>query len=282
MYCMGLCLEGGKGAVNHVANTSYVLTGVFDCKYIYPSLYLVLHRTVVNCEPELMALSKPLDGFRCSFTYSPLKCRVCNFILRDPQSVDCCKQNFCRGCIVKVKDNDGVCPHCSKDFVHYSNVQLASILDTSEVYCMYRCGWKGLLCEHDNHLNLYPDPKETWLDGCRDAKVSCIYCKNETTLRYLLLDRIKYTLSISKLDCVCSITVDIQNKWYDVGLVLELKTETLDSIKSRCTDPSACYHEMLKNWITTSSQPCWRKLLQALETTAVDHKKLAVTIERGI
>ena len=65
-------------------------------------------------------------GYFCKFTGDPSKCHMCYSTLHDPQ-----KKKFCKQCIVRVKQNDGLCPECGKDFKSLPCEELNEILQIS-------------------------------------------------------------------------------------------------------------------------------------------------------
>ena len=227
-----------------------------------------------------MALSK--KEFECSFPSAPLKCTICKFILREPHTVGCCEQNFCKNCISEVKQNHGNCPSCTRpDFVHSPNKDLYEVLLQFEVYCTNVCGWKGLLKVHDRHLNINP-PNEKWLEGCTKVEVQCIYCKSEVKRRQDLLKYLEKVLDQSKVEAIITITSEkVHTKWIHLGDELSLDSSTIDEIRQKNKNTQDCYIELLQKWITTTGTANWLKLLQALRNPAVGFKTLSMDVERS-
>ena len=71
--------------------------------------------------------------------------------------------------------------------------------------------------------------------------------------------------------------LDVQHNWYPLGLQLKLRTETLDSIRQRFSDPTCQLLEMLKVWLTTADNPSWKTLTDALRN--VEASQLADDLE---
>lgn len=227
-----------------------------------------------------MALSKPIRGFNCSFTFPPLECPKCRHILRDPNIVDCCnKKNVCKPCTVKSQK----CPECGKNAQHYPNDKLNEVILKFIVDCTNQCGWNGPLGEHDRHLNVGQKDKATWLDGCENVDIECAYCRRETKKRSILLRRIDYTFRPSKLECIYDLTKDeVCSKWIDVGLNLGLEYDDLKSIEEQLRgSPESCYKQMILEWIRAKDEASWRKLFCAFRKRDLKFNNLATRLEKG-
>ena len=154
-----------------------------------------------------------------------------------------------------------------------------------EVYCKNRCGWKGPLGEHDRHLNIDP-ADDQWLNGCPTVTVTCIHCKKWNTFQskrsfFLTNQYLEKTFSISKLDAIYKITIEVQNLWHEVGVALGLKKAKLKTIGQRCSDDSSRYQELIKEWIQSSNGANWRKLLCAFKSSNVQAAALSKKVERS-
>ena len=69
----------------------------------------------------------------------------------------------------------------------------------------------------------------------------------------------------------------IRNKWYDIGIELDLNIAELDVIKSQHNDdPAECLLEMIKIWLR-SINPCptWDVLAEALRAEAINELMVA-------
>ena len=199
--------------------------------------------------------------------------------------VQCCKQNFCKFCISRVQEKGGKCPKCNSNIVHHpiANKELEGALLQFEVQCENKCGWKGPLKQHDSHLNSNP-PDSTWLDGCKEVIVRCIYCNCKSKRKYLL-QRLEYRFSESKVDSVNHITscVGLCAKWHDIGMELGFDSTTLQAIRVLHSQnkPEECYRDMLKEWIESSEDANWKNLLDVLRKPTMNFKYLATKIEQG-
>ena len=69
----------------------------------------------------------------------------------------------------------------------------------------------------------------------------------------------------------------VRNKWYDIGLELNIPYHTLNVIEKDCPNNCAdCLRKMLENWLTrTYPGPSWSGLVDALSSEPVGEKRLA-------
>ena len=68
-------------------------------------------------------------------------------------------------------------------------------------------------------------------------------------------------------------------RWYNLGLQLGVRPETLDRIRARFNDPRDQLREVLKTWLTTSDNPSWKALTDALKSPAMGANRLAGSLE---
>ena len=68
--------------------------------------------------------------------------------------------------------------------------------------------------------------------------------------------------------------------WYPLGLQLQVRTSTLDGIRVQFQNPRDQLLEMLKTWLTTSGNTCWKTLTDALRSRSVGASQLASVLER--
>ena len=228
-----------------------------------------------------MASSEPRSGYKCSFTYKPLQCCECSHIIREAHTTNCCKRNFCKECILKVQRNV-LCPACSKpQSGHRPNRDLNEVLQNFKVNCTNECGWTGYLREHDKHLNIDPEDSK-WLKGCEKIVVQCIFCRKEADERAALLKLLQGTLEPSDWEVVYDSTKEVCHKWKDVGDELGIDDTSLKSIEVRCRNiPEDCYRELLQNWIQSTGDANWEKLIQALKNRTVEFNHLSNKLEKG-
>ena len=72
--------------------------------------------------------------------------------------------------------------------------------------------------------------------------------------------------------------LDVQTKWYNLGLQLDLPVSTQDRIKTQFSDPREQLLEMLKTWLRTGYQS-WKTLTDALRNRNVGESQLADDLE---
>ena len=65
-------------------------------------------------------------------------------------------------------------------------------------------------------------------------------------------------------------------KWYDLGLQLQLQSYVLDNIRTAHRDIDSCKQNMLSEWLKRDPEASWEKLACAL--TATGHKTCAAKI----
>ena len=68
-------------------------------------------------------------------------------------------------------------------------------------------------------------------------------------------------------------------KWYNLGLQLNVRTGTLDKIKTEFPDPNDQLREMLKVWLNSSDNPTWKTLIDGLRSRIVGASQLAGDLE---
>ena len=99
-------------------------------------------------------------------------------------------------------------------------------------------------------------------------------------VRYLIFFPLTVTLVPEDLREVRSAIYSVRDKWYDIGLELNISFRTLNVIKTDCPQNSAdCLREMLVEWLSrTSPAPSWSSLVEALSSEPVGEKRLAKKI----
>ena len=73
--------------------------------------------------------------------------------------------------------------------------------------------------------------------------------------------------------------LDVSAHWYPLGLQLQVRTSTLDGIRIQFQNPRDQLLEMLKTWLTTSDNPSWKTLTDALRSRSVGASQLAGVLE---
>ncbi len=87
-------------------------------------------------------------------------------------------------------------------------------------------------------------------------------------------------LTIADLNKVYLATFTARIKWRNFLLVLEISTDTIDSIGTKWRDnPDDCYREGLLEWLK-GGERSWEDVVKALSNPIVGHSYLARTIER--
>ena len=230
-----------------------------------------------------MSVARSKEGAKCKFAFEPLICSICNYILREPHAVSCCQQTFCKTCILTLKDSKKKCPGCHKKEFEFTLCEdLNKVLGQFEVHCSNKCGWKGPLKDHDNHMNLNP-PDDKRLEGCGKVKVKCIYCGEESHPRHILLTKVEAVFSAPKWNDVSKITISASEKWNQIGVALEMDSTTMEEIKSEYEAEGihTCYCKLIKKWIESSESANWSKLLTAFKAPSVKLETLFRDVERS-
>ena len=69
---------------------------------------------------------------------------------------------------------------------------------------------------------------------------------------------------------------DVRVKWYDIGIQLNISTDTLDAIRTENPEYGKCLREMLKHWLSSKSQQAtFEALVEALSSEPVGENTLA-------
>ena len=110
-------------------------------------------------------------------------CPVCFQLLRDPRITRCCKKNFCRACVSRIRGGDiNSCPLCRHpNFITQKNALLTGEVYKLQVFCANRskgCDWTGCLGEAETHLNINPHIRYLSY-GCQFTLVQCQFCFQE-------------------------------------------------------------------------------------------------------
>ena len=79
-------------------------------------------------------------------------------------------------------------------------------------------------------------------------------------------------LGLNDLPTVLDELYDIRDKWYNLGLRLNVSTEKLESLTSH--DQDSCFRQVLVNWLK-SGKATWLALCQALSHRTVGQEELA-------
>ena len=111
----------------------------------------------------------------------------------------------------------------------------------------------------------------------REKGISHSFHMHESQWHYLF-----HTVNLGPDDLrsVRSAIYSIRNKWYDVGVELNISFQTLNAIRTDCPNNCAdCLREMLVVWLSrTSPPPSWSGLVEALSSEPVGERRLAEQI----
>ena len=86
-------------------------------------------------------------------------------------------------------------------------------------------------------------------------------------------------LTINDLGMVCEAVYEARTKAYEIGLILRVPVDTLESIEDQYRVPGDKLREVLKTWLRTAPKPTWQDILDALRSRMVGQPKLASDIE---
>lgn len=82
-------------------------------------------------------------------------------------------------------------------------------------------------------------------------------------------------LSIADLVTVLNDTFQCRAKWYNLGIQLRVVVGTLDCFKVQYGDPGDQLREVLRTWLTSSDNPTWMALTEALKSPVIEETRLA-------
>ena len=87
-------------------------------------------------------------------------------------------------------------------------------------------------------------------------------------------------LTIADLKKLYLVTFDARIKWRNILLILDVPSDTIDSIGTKWRDnPDECYREGLKEWLKGGKRS-WEDVIKALSSPIVGHSDIARTIEK--
>ena len=82
-------------------------------------------------------------------------------------------------------------------------------------------------------------------------------------------------MSITDLATVLNDTYPCRAKWYNLGIQLRVAVGTLDCFKVQYGDPGDQLREVLRTWLTSSYNPTWIALTEALRSPVIEETQLA-------
>ena len=71
----------------------------------------------------------------------------------------------------------------------------------------------------------------------------------------------------------------MHEEWYPLGLLLKVRTEILEWIRTQFLDSRHQLREMLKFWLTTADKPSLKTLIDALRSRSVGASQLASVLK---
>jgi hypothetical protein len=88
-------------------------------------------------------------------------------------------------------------------------------------------------------------------------------------------------LDIRDLYVICSNFWEARNKWFNIGLGLNLEESDLEAIRQTNRDNvDDCFRDMLRKWLRTSLRPMQSTLIIVLRDKTVGFNQLAEELER--
>ena len=120
-----------------------------------------------------MAASSKAHGYQYEFidsVFEDFYCKQCGLVAREIVIASCCTENYCKGCIQAVKQDNKPCPGCGEEsFIVIAHVKYQKKISALKISCSLKergCGWSGPLASLDAHL--HPDTGD-----CEYADVDC-------------------------------------------------------------------------------------------------------------
>ena len=89
-------------------------------------------------------------------------------------------------------------------------------------------------------------------------------------------------LSIDDLGDLYAKLYNARNKWFDIGLALNIKFSALESIESEKQNNSDCLRQMLAHRIQSGGLLTWADLSGCLRHPTVERNDLASIIDQGL
>ena len=145
------------------------------------------------------------------------------------------------------------------------------------------CNTRIFHSQLDEHLNIDPTP-DTWLKGCDNADVKCIYCKKEFKRWQLKIKakRMDDQLDDQHFRAVVATMIIAKEKWYEIGLELNIDKKTLDQFKAIHTESeNECFYEVIQVWLSSKEEKTWRILVNALCSRTVGLVDQAEAVKRS-
>ena len=89
------------------------------------------------------------------------------------------------------------------------------------------------------------------------------------------------SLSVNDLKVLFPELYPARTKWYDIGLMLGVPVDTLDSVQSETDELGACLRKMLASALKSMNPKLtWNHIIDALKSVVVSEESLADTLSR--
>jgi len=88
------------------------------------------------------------------------------------------------------------------------------------------------------------------------------------------------SLGIADLATVLNETFPCCAKWYNLGVQLQVDVGILDCFRIMYIDPRDQLREVLRTWLTTSDNPTWQAMVQALSSPVIKEVRLARELQK--
>ena len=98
------------------------------------------------------------------------------------------------------------------------------------------------------------------------------------TIQIICRSFLTVTLTSDDLATLVNALHEVRDKWYHLGVQLNMKTSDLNAIRSQYMNkPDDCLQEMLSVWLSRTDPfpPSWQRVVDALSYPAVDRQNLA-------
>jgi len=109
---------------------------------------------------------------------------------------------------------------------------------------------------------------------------SCIACSYQYLLLHIYYSGARVTLGIANLAKVFDEIFPCRAKWYNLGLQLQVDVGTLDCFKAQYGDPGDQLREVVRTWLTTSENPTWGAMAEALQSLVIGEAQLAKKLQQ--
>jgi hypothetical protein len=147
------------------------------------------------------------------------------------------------------------------------------------VFCPNRregCRWNGSEADLENHLNTENIlTTDNWLEGCEYATVKCIFCRGEEKQRHQYTSGLKTVITIDDLNNVLTTAWFASDEWYNIGLTLGIRFDTLEVIRMEERRSEHCLRRVLIEWLKTAGEKNWEILREAMRDFKVGHVGVA-------